>query len=451
MQSVSSIGRRFLLFFVLSSAIVIPALSQDNSPWSRYGLGDIVPSGNVANRGMGNLAAAYGDFQTINFVNPASYSKFGPQRAILDIGLDINSRKLSNNNGTTYTSNNVYVPYLASGFQIKPQKAKYDLGLAFGLRPLTKVGYDIQSGSRLSSGDSVQNVFQGTGGTYQAFVGSALGIKNFSIGFNTGYRFGSKDYTTKVAIYNDSVPDRYRTGQKRIRNNFGAPFLELGIQYEIRLTRDTVNKKQSSLHLGAYTSLQSKMRTTRSDYFETYFVTDEAGNEATIDSVAFTENIKGDLIYPSTYGFGLMYGVEGKSSLRVGADLELSNWGDYRYFNSKDSLKNSWQLKAGSQFIPDISGRAKSYWGQVIYRAGFHYGTEPYTVNGDMKNFGITLGVGLPIKRYSFAEFNRSNIINTAFEFGQRGNRSSLLRENYVRFTVGFSLSDIWFIKRKYD
>lgn len=451
MQSVSSIGRRFLLFFVLSSAIVIPALSQDNSPWSRYGLGDIVPSGNVANRGMGNLAAAYGDFQTINFVNPASYSKFGPQRAILDIGLDINSRKLSNNNGTTYTSNNVYVPYLASGFQIKPQKAKYDLGLAFGLRPLTKVGYDIQSGSRLSSGDSVQNVFQGTGGTYQAFVGSALGIKNFSIGFNTGYRFGSKDYTTKVAIYNDSVPDRYRTGQKRIRNNFGAPFLELGIQYEIRLTRDTVNKKQSSLHLGAYTSLQSKMRTTRSDYFETYYVTDEAGNEATIDSVAFTENIKGDLIYPSTYGFGLMYGVEGKSSLRVGADLELSNWGDYRYYNSKDSLKNSWQLKAGSQFIPDISGRAKSYWGQVIYRAGFHYGTEPYTVNGDMKNFGITLGVGLPIKRYSFAEFNRSNIINTAFEFGQRGNRSSLLRENYVRFTVGFSLSDIWFIKRKYD
>ena len=44
------------------------------------------------------------------------------------------------------------------------------------------------------------------------------------------------------------------------------------------------------------------------------------------------------------------------------------------------------------------------------------------------------------------------HIVNAAFEIGQRGNRTtSLLRENYVRFTVGFSLSDIWFIKRKYD
>ncbi len=452
MQSVSSIGKRVLVLFVLSSAIVIPALSQDNSPWSRYGLGDIVPSGNVANRGMGHLSAAYSDFQTINFVNPASYSKFGMQRAILDLGLDINSRKLSNNKGSTYTSNNVYIPYLASGFQIKPQKAKYDLGMAFGLRPLTKVSYNIQSGGRLPSGDSVQNVYEGSGGTYQAFVGSAFGYKGFSIGFNTGYRFGSKDYTTRVGIFNDTVPDRYRQGKKQVRNNFGAPFLELGIQYELKLSGDTAKRKYSSLHIGAYTSTQSKMRTTRDEIFESYYITDEAGNEKRIDSVSETTNIKGDIIYPSSYGVGVMIDVVGKSNLRLGADVELSNWGSYRYYGSEDGLQNSWQAKVGGQFIPDISGRAKSYWGQVIYRAGFHFGTEPYTVNGDMKNYGITVGIGLPIKRYSFAEFNRNNIVNAAFEIGQRGNRStSLLRENYVRFTVGFSLSDIWFIKRKYD
>jgi len=452
MQSVSSIGKRILVLFVLSSAIVIPAFSQDNSPWSRYGLGDIVPSGNVANRGMGNLSAAYGDFQTINFVNPASYSKFGAQRAILDLGLDINSRKLSNNKGSTYTSNNVYIPYLASGFQIKPQKAKYDWGLAFGLRPLTKVSYSIQSGSRLASGDSVQNIYEGTGGTYQAFIGSAIGIKNFSIGFNSGYRFGSKDYTSKVGIYNDTVSDRYRTGRKVVRNNFGAPFLDLGVQYQLKLSGDTTTKRRSTLHLGAYTSLQSKMRTTRDEAYETYTTIDEAGNEKRIDSVSETKNIKGDIIYPSTYGFGVVYDADGKGNLRVGADVEISNWGSYRYYGTKDYMQNSWQIKVGSQYIPDLSGRAKSYWGQVIYRAGFHYGTEPYTVNGDMKNYGITLGIGLPIKRYSFAELNRNNIVNAAFEIGQRGNRStSLLRENYVRFTIGFSLSDIWFIKRKYD
>lgn len=452
MQSVSIIGKRVLVLLVLSSAIVIPALSQDNSPWSRYGLGDIVPSGNIANRGMGHLGAAYNDFQTINFVNPASYRRFGQQRAILELGLDINSRKLSNNKGSTYTSNNAYIPYIAGGFQIKPEKAKYDWGLAFGLRPITKVNYSVQDGGRISAGDSVQRIFDGTGGTYQAFIGTAIGIKNFSIGVNGGYRFGSADYTTKVNVFNDTVPDRYRAGQKKIRNNFGAPLVEIGVQYKIKLREDTATKKRSSLHLGAYSSLQSKMRATRDEAFETYVVTDDAGTEQRLDSVSETKGIIGNIIYPSTYGFGLMYDAEGKGNLRIGADFVISNWGNYRYYNNKDSLQNAWQVKLGAQYLPDITGSSKSYWGQVMYRAGFHYGLEPYKIDGDLKTYGITLGVGLPIKRYSYAELNRNNIVNAAFEFGQRGNRStSLLRENYVRFTVGFSLSDIWFIKRKYD
>ena len=86
-----------------------------------------------------------------------------------------------------------------------------------------------------------------------------------------------------------------------------------------------------------------------------------------------------------------------------------------------------------------------------MYRTGFNYGLEPYKVDGDMKSYGITFGLGLPIRRYSYAEINRNNIINAAIEFGQRGNRTMLLRENYFRFSVSFSLSDIWFIKRKYE
>jgi hypothetical protein len=36
-------------------------------------------------------------------------------------------------------------------------------------------------------------------------------------------------------------------------------------------------------------------------------------------------------------------------------------------------------------------------------------------------------------------------------ELGQRGNSSSIVKENFFRLAVGFSMSDIWFIKRKYD
>jgi hypothetical protein len=129
----------------------------------------------------------------------------------------------------------------------------------------------------------------------------------------------------------------------------------------------------------------------------------------------------------------------------------LYNWSEYRYYGATDFLQNSWQVKAGAQYLPNISGTGKSYWSNALYRAGFLLTREPFTIDGTMNSYGITLGAGLPIRKFSYAEFNRSNLVNIALEVGQRSNRNSLLRENYFRLAVGFSMSDIWFIKRKYD
>ena len=63
-------------FVILILAAVTPAFSQDNSPYSRYGIGDLVPSTNIINRGMAGLSAGYIDHLAINFNNPASYSSF---------------------------------------------------------------------------------------------------------------------------------------------------------------------------------------------------------------------------------------------------------------------------------------------------------------------------------------------------------------------------------------
>ncbi len=57
---------------------------NENSPYSRYGLGDYVPQQNILNRGMGGVSAAYYDFNTINFINPASYGRL--QATTLDLG-----------------------------------------------------------------------------------------------------------------------------------------------------------------------------------------------------------------------------------------------------------------------------------------------------------------------------------------------------------------------------
>ena len=46
---------------------------------------------------------------------------------------------------------------------------------------------------------------------------------------------------------------------------------------------------------------------------------------------------------------------------------------------------------------------------------------------------------------------NQATFINLAIEYVKRGNNDNQLKENLFRFSLGFSLSDIWFIKRKYE
>ena len=81
--------------------------------------------------------------------------------------------------------------------------------------------------------------------------------------------------------------------------------------------------------------------------------------------------------------------------------------------------------------------------------AGFHFGQDYIKVDNDLPMWGVSLGLGLPMRRQNYS--NQSSIINTTFEFGQRGNNANPIRENYFRVGIGLNLSDIWFIKRKYD
>src|SRR5665811_2339971 len=102
MQSVNimMIPKRKLFILVLF-ALPLISLSQENSPYSRYGIGNLVPSENILNRGMGGISAGYADPATINFMNPASYSKL--VYATLDIGAQVDSRTVKSINPVSYT------------------------------------------------------------------------------------------------------------------------------------------------------------------------------------------------------------------------------------------------------------------------------------------------------------------------------------------------------------
>jgi hypothetical protein len=58
--------------------------------------------------------------------------------------------------------------------------------------------------------------------------------------------------------------------------------------------------------------------------------------------------------------------------------------------------------------------------------------------------------MALPIRKSAFA-LNQFNAINLSFEFLKRGNSDNALKENMFRFSLGFNLTDLWFVKKKYE
>ena len=89
MRSVILMCKPARLWVVSGSLLFsLAGLSQVNSPYSRYGIGDLYGSRNAVSRGMGGLATAYRDIQSVNFVNPASYSNIG--FVTFDVGVEPN-------------------------------------------------------------------------------------------------------------------------------------------------------------------------------------------------------------------------------------------------------------------------------------------------------------------------------------------------------------------------
>ena len=62
-----------MVLFV-ACGLQMSAKAQENSPYSRYGLGDLTPNHNVFTRGMGGISAGIAERNVINFTNPASLS-----------------------------------------------------------------------------------------------------------------------------------------------------------------------------------------------------------------------------------------------------------------------------------------------------------------------------------------------------------------------------------------
>ena len=142
--------------------------SQENSPFSPYGIGDAYPQQNIASRGMGGVSSTVTSTQFINTLNPASYGSLG--LVTYDFALSIDGRTLLSKEPVgKYKSTNFLPSYLQLGMPLTKPGNRNGAALVFGLRPATRINYSIAEQKTifydsLGIRDTANELHEGDGG-----------------------------------------------------------------------------------------------------------------------------------------------------------------------------------------------------------------------------------------------------------------------------------------------
>lgn len=406
------------------------AQSGMDSPYSRFGVGNLASrTTNPRLQAMGGIGNAIGSNRFVNPANPASYAAFDSLSFLFNVGINVGSVNYST---TTQNESGNYasLSYFSTGFPVTKWWSS-----SIGLMPYSRISYDVNVEGTTEQGLRHIRSYMGRGGLSQLYFGNAFSLhKNLSLGVNVNYIFGRNTTSSLLHFPDSSNIANTRVDSRILASDFT---IDYGLLYTAHLKNDL------ALHLGATFGQKINLNIKRE-----YLVVSQFGGVGetiayVMDTIAYDERQKGNLLLPPKAGFGIA--LEKPNSWLAGVDFNWQNWEDYRILGVNDSLINSWNVAFGGQFTPShtsISG----YWKRVTYRLGAKYHQTYLNINGqDVNEFGITFGVGLPMPR-------SLTTIDLSLEVGRRGTTANnLIRETFVNFTAGIAIYERWFVKRRYN
>lgn len=416
-----------IALLLLSGTKNLSAQNLSTSPYSRFGIGDLINRSTGRSQAMGGLSCGLRSGTNLNLLNPASLSGIDTLNFVFEVaGFD----KVTHFATTDLekTVNNLGFSYLAMGFPVtKWWKA------SVGILPVSNVGYSMTATESNPVMGTINYNFQGSGGVSQFFISSSVSpIPYLSLGATFSYLFGPISHSKSLVIPADSMYFSTRSIQTAI---IGDVNLSYGAQVSVPL------KKDFFLTLGGTfqgtSNLHAESRTTLISY----------GTGLT-DTLLYSENPNNSVILPMGWASGFTFGK--KNKFTAGFDYRTQNWTQSEFLGAKDSMANSHDYIIGLEYIPNAFSLTR-FLDRVRYRAGFRYSQTYLQLRGSqLTDMGITLGAGFPI-----LDRNRrgtQSSLNIILELGQRGTvKNNLIRETFGSLTLQLSLHDYWFLKPKYD
>lgn len=420
-------------FAVLCLAQNAQAQNIGNTPYSRYGLGELNYNlGGIRNAGMGGTGVSAGNSFQINTANPALL--YYNNITIFDMGIAGQVKTLNNGN-QSQTDGDANLANITLGVPLSKRWTS-----AISLRPYSSMDYEINGTAESLPGApaAVQRMYSGEGGLSEINFGHGFRVAGgLTIGASASYIFGN--LTQQSSSY---VQDTTLSGLNTEmlvyseRTRYSNFLFRAGANYRKKIT-DKFN-----LSAGAVYSFQRDWSANYESSYQRRSIYDEpVGDEILTDST------EGSVNMPPSLRVGVS--VDNGSNLTVAADFYTQNWSEFRTVDGKQDLADSYRIGAGAEYTPNANA-IDSYFKRITYRGGLYYENTPYQVNGEqIIDKGVTAGFTLPIGMSTIYDMYQ---LNLAFAYGQRGNTDNgLIKENYLKFNVGVTINSRWFIKRRLE
>lgn len=486
----------FSLFLLILSFNTF-AQSLTSSPYSRYGFGELNTQSFAAQSAMGNCFIAYQQDSIapffINTANPAGLS--GIKLTILELGGQAQFSNISSSSTKIYKTNTNF-SYGSVAFPIKKIG-----GAAFGIMPYSTSGYKITSLQEEAAG-TMTYIYKGDGGLSKAFIGTGIKpfmskeyrfyssnladtltkyqrvnrykfykfgnqiISNISIGASANYIFGTINQTTDV-IYPSQVlyfnAKRQRSTQVSdftINGGIQTHFTIDSVKNRSRESSDRQNKKVALkerilIGTGFYINSPMNLNAVQNNIIYNYAI-DGGGNEKPKDTLLNLQNVSGSIKLPLEMGIGLS--IKKGDKLTVLLDGSITNWSGYKNFEALNSeLKNSYKISTGLNYVPNkLAFGSANYIKRIQYRIGGSFSNGYLDLkNTRVNHYFVSLGLGLPVGAAKYDARGRCDeigVVNLSVQVGRNGTTTNqLLKEEFIKFNLGFTFNKRWFIKYKYD
>ncbi len=415
--------KKIIVIIGLLTSFIGFAQENTSSPYSFYGLGDVKFKGTEDAKAMGGLSFA-GDSISLNLLNPASYSSL--KLTTFGVGGTSTFSKLSNTEAEEKTKRTT-IDYIAVGVPM----GKF--GAAFGLMPYSAVGYKIEGYDTDVNNVERNRLFKGIGNINRLFIGTGYSFNNnFSIGADIQYNFGNIESTSIESITGVQLGSREKN-----TSTISGLSLNFGALYNKKIT------EKLNLYSSVTYNPESKLNSANERNIATVSYSSITGTEYISDSKDIDVN-DSKLVIPSKLSFGAGIGEANKWLIGTEVTFQNSSNQNNRFDDiSNASFENSQKYTVGGYYIPKFDSYS-NYLNKIVYRAGFRYEKTGLVINNQSINdYGMNFGLGLPV---GFSK------INVGVEFGKKGTTSNgLIEENYFNLSIGLSLSDKWFRKRKID